>query len=75
MVGSRLKRHEPDCSIVKKTKTKETENKNKQSKKQTWTRRSVQQDSDGPSPTVCRPLTNMLVPQAEKPVASFMKRF
>ncbi len=38
------------------------------------TQLGVQQDRVGPAPTVFRPLTNMLVPQAQKPVASFMKR-
>ena len=39
------------------------------------TQLGVQQDRVRPAPTVFRPLTSMLVPQAEKPVASFMKRF
>lgn len=39
------------------------------------TQLGVQQDRVGPAPTVFRPSTNMLVTQAEKPVASFMKRF
>lgn len=43
--------------------------------KNTDTHLGVQQDGGGPAPTVFRPLTDMLVPQAEKPVASFMKRF
>lgn len=44
-------------------------------KKNTDTQLGVQQDRVGPAPTVFGPLTGMLVPQAEKPVASFMKRF
>lgn len=35
---------------------------------------SVQQDGDGTSPMVFRPLTSVLVPQAEDPRASFTKR-
>lgn len=47
----------------------------KQKTKNMDTQLSVQQDRDGPTPTVFGPLTSMLVPQDEKPVASFMKRF
>lgn len=43
--------------------------------RKTDTQRGVQQDIVGPAPTVFRPLTDMLVPQAEKAAASFMKRF
>lgn len=39
------------------------------------TQLGVQQDRVEPATTVFGPLTSILVPQAEKPVASFMKTF